>query len=142
MQTLLTIIHVIVCIFLCLVVLLQSGRAGGMGAAFGGATSQIFGGRGAGNFLSRLTSIAAVVFFFTSLTLSVLSSRQFSVYKGKAEAPAATEGADKGTADAQAVEAAPAEQPAAAPAPANPGEQALHPEAVPQDAAKGTAPAN
>jgi hypothetical protein len=46
LQTLLNIIHVTVCLFLILVVLLQQGRGGGMGSAFGGATAQVFGGRG------------------------------------------------------------------------------------------------
>jgi preprotein translocase subunit SecG len=120
MQTLLTIIHIVASIFLCLVILLQSGRGGGMGAAMGGASSQIFGGRGAGNFLSRLTSIAAVVFFFTSLTLSMMSSRQHSVVAGAhktdvpVEAPAAT--------PVDAAKPADATKPAdAAPAPAPEG---------------------
>ena len=83
MQTLITIVHVLAAIFLVLVILLQSGKGGGMGAALGGASTQIFGGRGAGNFLSRLTTGAAVIFFLTSLTLSVLSSRHTSVFKGE-----------------------------------------------------------
>src|SRR5258708_5110695 len=60
--TLLDIIHVFVCLFLMLVVLLQQGKGGGMGAAFGGgATQQVFGGRGAGNILTRATAICAYV---------------------------------------------------------------------------------
>ena len=88
MQTLITIIHVIACIFLILVVLLQSGRGGGMGAAFAGASGQIFGGRGASSFLSRVTSAAAIVFFLTSLTLSMLSSRHRSVVMNMEPKPA------------------------------------------------------
>lgn len=79
MEILLKVIHVLASVFLVLVVLLQSGRGGGMGAAFGGASSQIFGGRGASTFLSRVTSGAAIVFFMTSLTLSMMSSRHRSV---------------------------------------------------------------
>ena len=74
LQTLLNIIHVTVCIFLILVVLLQQGRGGGMGSAFGGATAQVFGGRGAGNFLTRLTGIYAAIFMLTSIGLAYLSS--------------------------------------------------------------------
>jgi preprotein translocase subunit SecG len=74
LQTLLSIIHVTVCIFLILVVLLQQGRGGGMGSAFGGATAQVFGGRGAGNFLTRLTGICAAIFMLTSIGLAYLSS--------------------------------------------------------------------
>lgn len=72
-QTLLTVIHIFVCFFLILVVLLQQGRGGGMGA-MGGATAQVFGGRGAGNFMTRLTAICAVIFMATSMSLAYLSS--------------------------------------------------------------------
>jgi len=68
LQTLLSIIHVTVCLFLILVVLLQQGRGGGMGSAFGGATAQVFGGRGAGNFLTRLTGICAAIFMLGLLS--------------------------------------------------------------------------
>ncbi|EYF03275.1 preprotein translocase subunit SecG [Chondromyces apiculatus] len=74
LQTFLHIIHVIACLFLILVVLLQQGRGGGMGSAFGGASAQVFGGRGAGNFLTRLTAICAAVFMATSMSLAYLSS--------------------------------------------------------------------
>ncbi len=92
MHTLITVVHVIACIFMIMVVLLQSGRGGGMGAAFAGASGQIFGGRGASSFLSRATSVAATVFFLTSLTLSVLDSRHSSVVMGM-QPKAAKEGA-------------------------------------------------
>lgn len=74
LQTFLTILHVFVCFFLILVVLLQQGRGGGMGAGLGGATAQVFGGRGAGNFMTRLTAICAVIFMGTSVSLAYLSS--------------------------------------------------------------------
>ena len=62
-------------VFLMLVVLIQPGKSGGLGAALGGACAQqIFGGRGAGNFLSRTTWIAATVFFVTSITLAYIST--------------------------------------------------------------------
>src|SRR5262245_30418645 len=76
MSTLLTIVHVIVCLFLMLTVLLQSGKGGGMGAAFGGGSAAtVFGGSGASSFLRRLTAGAATVFMLTSITLAFLSSR-------------------------------------------------------------------
>ncbi|MEO8212093.1 MAG: preprotein translocase subunit SecG [Myxococcales bacterium] len=79
MVTLLTVIHIVVCLFLILVVLLQAGKGGGMGIAFGGAGSQtVFGSSGAGNFLTRLTSITATVFLLTSLALAHYASRQDS----------------------------------------------------------------
>lgn len=75
MGTLITVVHVIVCIFLMLTVLLQSGK-GGMGAAFGGGGTQtVFGGAGAGSFLRKLTVAAAVTFMLTSMTLAWLASR-------------------------------------------------------------------
>lgn len=74
-QVLLTILHVFVCAFLILVILLQQGRGGGMGAAFGGASQQVFGGAGAGNFLTKLTEACAFTFMFTSVLLAGLSSR-------------------------------------------------------------------
>ena len=73
--TLLDILHVGVCVFLMLVVLLQQGKGGGMGAAFGGgATQQVFGGRGAGNILTRATAVCAALFMVTSVTLAWVSS--------------------------------------------------------------------
>ena len=73
--TLLDIIHISVCLFLMLVVLLQQGKGGGMGAALGGgATQQVFGGRGAGNILTRATAVCAAVFMLTSVSLAYFSS--------------------------------------------------------------------
>src|SRR5215472_18295434 len=75
LTTFLEIIHVGVCLFLMLVVLLQQGKGGGMGAAFGGgATQQVFGGRGAGNILTRATAICAATFMLTSVTLAYVAS--------------------------------------------------------------------
>jgi preprotein translocase subunit SecG len=74
MYTFLSVLYVLVCLFLILVVLLQPGR-GGIGGAFGGGSSQtVFGGSGAGNFLTRLTSISAALFMLLSATLANLSS--------------------------------------------------------------------
>jgi preprotein translocase subunit SecG len=76
MTTFLTVIHVIVCLFLMLTVLLQSGKGGGMGAAFGGGNvGTVFGGSGASQFLRRLTVGAAVVFMMTSMLLAYLASQ-------------------------------------------------------------------
>jgi preprotein translocase subunit SecG len=73
--TLLDIVHICVCAFLMLVVLLQQGKGGGMGAAFGGgATQQVFGGRGAGNILTRATAVCAGIFMLTSVSLAYVSS--------------------------------------------------------------------
>jgi preprotein translocase subunit SecG len=75
LHTPIIILHVLVCLVLMLVVLIQPGKSGGLGAALGGAgAQQIFGGRGAGNFLSRTTWIAMGVFFLTSITLAYIST--------------------------------------------------------------------
>ncbi len=71
-----TVIHVIVCIFLIIVVLLQSGKAADLAGAFGGMGSQTaFGPRGSATLLSKATTISAVVFMCTSLALSILATR-------------------------------------------------------------------
>jgi protein translocase SecG subunit len=68
MTAFLVVLHILVCLFLVLFVLLQPGARGGVGAAFGGAGGQtVFGGRGANTFLAKLTAGAAVVFMITSI---------------------------------------------------------------------------
>ena len=76
MLTLLVILHVLVCLFLIIVVLLQSGKAGDISSAFGGMGSQTaFGPRSGATLLTRATTTSAVLFMLTSLTLTILSSR-------------------------------------------------------------------
>ena len=73
----LTILHVFVCLFLIIVVLLQSGKAADLAGAFGGMGSQTaFGPRGAATVLSKATTIAAALFMVLSLTLSIMHTRQ------------------------------------------------------------------
>lgn len=72
MSNVMVIVHVLVCFFLVAVVLLQRGRGAEIGAVFGGgASSTVFGSRGAGNFLTKLTTAAAVIFMLTSFMLSL-----------------------------------------------------------------------
>jgi preprotein translocase subunit SecG len=76
MVILLTIVHIIVCFFLVVVVLLQSGKAADLAGAFGGMGSQTaFGPRGSATVLSKATTVAAVLFMVTSLTLAILATR-------------------------------------------------------------------
>jgi preprotein translocase subunit SecG len=87
--TLVTILHVLVCVFLILVILLQAGKGGGMGAAFGGAGAQtVFGGRGAQTLLGKVTSISAALFMITSVTLAYSASRSSSVVQRTSQLPA------------------------------------------------------
>lgn len=75
MAILLTIIHYVVCIFLIIVVLLQSGKAADLAGAFGGMGSQtVFGPRGSATVLSKATTISAIVFMLTSLGLSIVAT--------------------------------------------------------------------
>jgi preprotein translocase subunit SecG len=88
-------IHIIVCFFIIIVVLLQSGKSGDISAAFGGQGSQTaFGPRGAASALSKATTWSAVAFMLTSITLSVYSTRsrgQASVVEGIKSQPVKTQ---------------------------------------------------
>jgi preprotein translocase subunit SecG len=67
-------LHVIVCFILVLVVLLQSGKGADLAGAFGGgATQTAFGSRGPASFLSKMTTVAAVLFMVTSISLSIIT---------------------------------------------------------------------
>lgn len=75
LETPLTVVHVLCCLLLMLIILIQPGKSGGISAALGGAgAQQVFGGRGAGNFLTKGTWIIAGTFFVTSVVLAYLSS--------------------------------------------------------------------
>jgi len=96
MTTLITAIHIIVCFILIVVVLLQSGKSADLAGAFGGAGSQsVFGPRGTANILSKITTVCAVLFMFTSIGLWILSAKGAkSVVRGK-EPAAVTESESK-----------------------------------------------
>ena len=77
MIALITVVHVMVCFFIIVVVLLQSGSAGDISAAFGGMGSQTaFGPRGAASALGRATTWSAVIFMVTSIVLSIFVARR------------------------------------------------------------------
>jgi len=81
MVTLLLAVHILVALFLIFIVLIQSGKGADLGAAFGGSSQTIFGSRGAATLFSKLTTIAAVVFMITSLSLAIISVKSGSVVK-------------------------------------------------------------
>jgi len=95
MIILVTIVHVLVCLFLIVVVLLQSGNAGDISAAFGGQGSQAaFGPRGAATALSKATTVCAILFMLTSVTLSINAIKHGgprSVLQGEKSAPVKTQ---------------------------------------------------
>src|SRR5690349_23331285 len=84
-------LHILVCFFLIVVVLLQSGKSGDIAAAFGGQGSQTaFGPRGAATVLTKATTWCAIIFMLTSITLSVAASRKTgpkSVFQNYPTAP-------------------------------------------------------
>ncbi len=114
LQTFIDIVHIFVCAVLIGVVLLQQGKGGGMGAAFGGATTQVFGGRGAGNILTRATAICAAIFMLTSVSLAYLSSSGDRALKAKVAQEAGRK-KDKGQLKERSKDEAPANSGSAAP---------------------------
>ncbi len=90
MHTFVIILHILVCVFLIAIVLLQTGKGADIGAVFGGSSQTLFGSAGPGTFLSKLTAVVAIVFMVTSLALAYLSSRRetASVMKGLGSVPA------------------------------------------------------
>lgn len=120
MESLILILHIIVCVLLVILVLLQSGKEG-MGVIFGGGNSSVFGSAGAGSLLAKLTAFVAVIFVTTSLAYTYVTSEHTSdesaVLNVRIEepAPAATPAAP---AAPEASAQQPAAQPEAAAAPA------------------------
>ena len=88
MLTFVSIVHVLLCVFMIFVILLQPGKDAGMGSALGGgAATSAFGGRGAVTFLTKVTAVCAIGFFITALGLSFVGLRA-SVAEGGEETPA------------------------------------------------------
>jgi preprotein translocase subunit SecG len=109
----LTVLHVLACLFLIVIVLLQRGKGAEMGAMFGGgAGATVFGSRGAGNFLTRMTTAAAVVFMLTSLTLAYVAQDRTSDTLFEEGAPAKPPDSTFGEAPAPAAQGAFEEVPA------------------------------
>lgn len=111
MYTLVTIIHILACLTLILVVLLQAGKGANMGAAFGGSSQTVFGSSGAGTFLGKMTAVVAVVFMLTSLTLAYSVGKRGPSLMDRVPAPVSREAAPVLPVPAPQA----ADQPAAAP---------------------------
>lgn len=83
MSTIVVVIHILVCLALIFIVLLQHGKGAGIGAAFGGSSQTVFGSTGAAPFLAKLTAAAAILFMVTSLGLTFLGrQKEASVMQG------------------------------------------------------------
>ncbi len=77
MESIFVVLHVIVAISIVALVLLQQGKGADAGAAFGsGASQTVFGASGSGNFLTRATTVAAVLFFSTSMGLAIYAQQR------------------------------------------------------------------
>ncbi len=115
MQTFVTVIHALTCIFLILVILPQSGKGADISASFGGSSQTIFGSSGGANLFTRVTSILAAIFFATSLSLTVLRAQsRKSIFSGSTATSAAAPTSTAPTQEAKTTETKPGE--AAAPA--------------------------
>ncbi len=120
-------IHVLLCVFMIFVILLQPGKDAGMGSALGGgAATSAFGGRGAVTFLSKVTAICAIGFFLTSLGLSFVGVRSSVAAKLAAEAatPATTVIKTDETKKGEAIQEAPKGTPTPNNAPPTPPQPA------------------
>jgi len=105
MNTFLLVLHVMVCLILILVVLLQRGKGSDMGSALGGGGSNtVFGSRGAGDFLTKLTTGAAIGFMLTSLSLSYLTTQRSNLLDFDSSIEQASGEAESGDASAEALE--------------------------------------
>jgi preprotein translocase subunit SecG len=116
LTTLLQVLHVFVCAVLMFVVLLQQGKGGGMGSALGGGgAAQVFGGRGAGNILTRVTAIAAGTFMLTSVALAYRSSMGDRALRNRAAVEETKHATKTAAAPAAPAPVAPAPAPATSP---------------------------
>ncbi|MDB5212280.1 MAG: Preprotein translocase subunit SecG [Myxococcaceae bacterium] len=137
LSTFVNIVHIFVCCVLMFVVLLQQGKGGGMGSAFGGASAQVFGGSGAGNILTRATAICAAIFMLTSVTLAYMSSSGDRALRAKV-AEEQSKVKDRGEKRAK-TDATPTPSGSAAPAPSG-GPLMNAPSPSPKDSAPTPAP--
>ena len=88
-MTLLIVLHVVVCVFLVCVILLQPGKSDGGGIGFGSSSQSIFGSKGAGNFLTKTTSVVAIMYLLTSFVLTRSRIKEYTSSVIKADAATA-----------------------------------------------------
>jgi preprotein translocase subunit SecG len=122
-QIFVTILHVAVCIILILTILLQAGKGANMGAVFGGSSQTVFGSGGPASFLGKMTTVVAIIFMLTSLTLSYSA-----VHKGKS----LMDGSSRPGVEKQAEPVTPQQPAVPPPAPAAPGATGQPAPAAPQ----------
>lgn len=135
-------VHVLLCVFMIFVILLQPGKDAGMGAALGGgAATSAFGGRGAVTFLGKVTAVCAIGYFMTSLGLSFVglkgsvgASLADEIAKEAPTTPVAPAGTTGATGETKPADAVPAQGGVEKPS-ENPGQPVP---AVPEEKVKGT----
>lgn len=118
MATFVTVIHIITCLLIVIVVLMQSGKGADISASLGGSSNTVFGSSGGANFFTKTTFVLAAIFGFTSLSLTIMGGREKrSVFDTAApvtnSAPVST--TPVGTTETAPAAAAPAQAPAEAP---------------------------
>ena len=134
MYTVIVIVHVLACLALIVVVLLQKGKGADLGAAFGGSSQTVFGSQGAGGFFTKLVGVAVAIFMMTSLSLAYMSSHrvQATVMEETKKSDAAAP-AESGQEGVPVEKEAPPADSQEAPAPEATGQAAP----APQDAGAG-----
>jgi len=104
METLVVVVHVVIAVALVSLVLIQQGKGADAGAAFGGGASQtVFGSQGSGSFLTKMTTLLAVVFFVTSFSLAIFAKQRAEV-AGEAGIPVVQESPEASTPSDSAAE--------------------------------------
>lgn len=92
MTTILTVVHIAVCFFMVIIVLLQHGKGADVGASFGGSSQSLFGTEGPVPLMNKITTMVAVVFMVTSVSLAYISSTASTgTVMSAVQQPAATE---------------------------------------------------
>lgn len=110
MQTLITVVHVLTCVFLVAAVLIQSGKGAEISASFGGSSQTVFGTSGGANFVVKFTQAAAALFMVTSVLLTILGGQsRKSLFETSGAVPPAAQTAPAVPAAGQPVGGAPAQ---------------------------------
>ncbi len=104
LETTVVVVHILVCLGLIGLVMIQQGKGAEAGASFGGGASQtVFGSQGSGNFLTKTTKYLAIIFFITSISLAVIAKQKSEVAEGVI-APAPVSEAVEGEVEAPGLE--------------------------------------
>ena len=135
METLLTVLHVVVCLFLVGIVLLQHGKGADIGATFGGSSQSLFGSEGPLPLLNKITTAAAIIFMLTSVVLAYISSHTGTDSVMSELAKPQPVQVDKATAKPSAEQAEPAKEATGQVVPAKEGEAPVAAPAAPAEKA-------